>query len=135
MVIAICAVIIFLVNKKQNTDPPGQGGGTTVSQSAAAQQQAKHEDIYVPALERSVSWSSEYDCYYDKMTDCYFLLNTDVEPEVWQYWFETVSSAYGDYGWMEWDAKEQKWYVETGENRWELLPEKDQGSNYLWHFD
>ena len=93
----------------------------------------QHDPIYVPALGRDVSWDTEYECYYDRQTDCYFFRNTDMDPPVWQYWFEGISSDYGDYGWMEWDAKEVRWYVQTGANNWEPLPaDKTSG---LWHFD
>ena len=93
----------------------------------------QHEPMYVYVLGRDVAWDNEYDCYYDRQTDSYFFLNTDMDPPIWQYWFEGVSSDYGDYGWLEWDAKEGRWYVQTGETNWELLPE-DKGTG-LWHFD
>lgn len=89
--------------------------------------------MFVPALNRDVPWSDEYESYYDEQSDCYFFLNTDVDPAIWQYWFEGISSQYGDYGWLEWDAKEKQWYVETGENKWEKLP--DNQASDLWHFD
>jgi hypothetical protein len=92
-----------------------------------------HEPMYVAPLGREVSWDDDYESYYDRQTDCYFFQNLDVDPPVWQYWFEGISSDYGDYGWLEWDAKEQCWYVQTGENRWEQLP-ADKGAG-LWHFD
>ncbi len=93
----------------------------------------QHDPVYVPALGRDVPWDSEYDSYYDRQTDCYFFLNTDMDPPIWQYWFEGVSSDYGDYGWLEWDAKESRWYVQIRENQWEPLPE-GKGTG-LWHFD
>lgn len=93
-----------------------------------------HKPIYVSELERSVKWSNEYDSYYDPQTDCYFFLNTDVEPEIWQYWFESISSDYGDYGWMEYDYKERRWYIQTGNNTWEVLPSKYKNDPNLWYF-
>ena len=93
----------------------------------------QHDPVYVPALGRDVPWDREYDSYYDRQTDCYFILNTDMDPPIWQYWFEGVSSDYGDYGWLEWDAKENRWYVQIRENKWEPLP--DGKGTGLWHFD
>ena len=93
----------------------------------------RHDPIYVPALGRDVAWDTEYETYYDRQTDCYFFLNMDMDPPIWQYWFEGISSDYGDYGWLEWDAKEMRWYVQTGSNSWQPLPE-NKGAG-LWHFD
>lgn len=127
LVVVIIGIVFWAVNRReqnQPNDPPMQ----------QHQQIETHDPIYVAALEREVSWSTQYDCYYDSPTDSYFFLNTNMEPPIWQYWFETVSSDYGDYGWLEWDAKEQKWYVQVSAKKWELLP-ADKYSNYLWHFD
>ena len=102
--------------------------------SGYSQNTEHHDPIYVTPLGREVSWSDRYDAYYDKETDCYFFLNTKMNPEIWQYWYEGTSSNYGKYGWMEWDGRESKWYVQTGKNKWEILPE-DQLQTYFWHFD
>ena len=94
-----------------------------------------HDDsIYVSALGRTVYWDNEYDSYYDRDTDCYFFLNQDMNPPIWQYWFEGVSSKYGDYGWMEWDDDERCWYVQTGSSSWKKLPESEY-TNHLWHME
>ena len=93
------------------------------------------DSIYVDALGRTVFWNSEYDCYYDEDTDCYFFLNNDMNPPVWQYWFEGVSSNYdSDYGWMEWDYDEKRWYVQQSENSWVPLPENEY-TDRLWHME
>ena len=91
------------------------------------------DSVYIPALERSAAWSDEYDCYYDAPTDCYFFMNQELNPPVWQYWFESVSAAYGDYGWLEWDAAEQCWYVQTAEYSWKQLPDAEY-KDVMWHF-
>ena len=111
-----------------------RGGGN--QQNGGAPQSSiseQHDAMYVAPLGRDVPWNTEYQSYYDKLTDCYFYLNTEMDPPIWQYWFEGISSDYGDYGWLEWDAKEKRWYVQTGETKWEVLPE-GKGSD-LWHFD
>lgn len=88
--------------------------------------------IYVEPLERNVYWSDKYDCYYDEPTDCYFFKNTNLEPEIWQYWFEDISSDYGDYGWMEYDFDEDCWYIQTDDETWE---EYTGSTNGLWHMN
>jgi hypothetical protein len=74
------------------------------------------------------------DDYYDKETDCWFWFNTDIKPGQWQYWYEGISSDFGDYGWMEYDDDESLWYIETSEGNWIKLPEKYDTSK-LWHFE
>ena len=91
-----------------------------------------YSTIYVDAIGRECSWHSSGN-YYDKTTDCYFWLNTDVEPPIWQYWYEGISSAYGDYGWMEYDFAEDKWYIEASAGNWIVLPEGKYDKDRLWH--
>lgn len=91
------------------------------------------DKIYVSALKRDVPWSDEYGTYYDKQTDCYFFKNYDVEPPIWQYWFEGISSDYGDYGWLEYDYAEKCWYVQVSDDEWEVLSGYDTSS--MWHFE
>lgn len=122
MVIAIVFAVQYIKEKDLVDGNPSVSAGTE-----------SHQPIYVAALGRDVSWSAQYDSYYDAQTDCYFFLNTEMDPAVWQYWFEGISSQYGDYGWLEWDAKETRWYVQTGSDKWELLPETS--ASDLWHFD
>ena len=95
-------------------------------------QSSKHT-VYVSALERDVPWSDEYESYYDKQTDCYFFKNYDVDPPIWQYWYEGISSDYGDYGWLEYDYAEKCWYVQVSDDEWEVLSGYDTSS--MWHFE
>lgn len=91
------------------------------------------QPFYVEAIQRECSWHNSGN-YYDKETDCYFWLNTEVSPPVWQYWYEGISSEFGDYGWMEYSFVEQTWYIEAAEENWIPLPEKYDTSN-LWHMN
>ena len=70
--------------------------------------------------------------YYDGETDCWFWYNE--ESNAWQYWYEDISSDFGDYGWMEYDYSEDQWHIETGEDRWEPLP-FEYDTSELWHFN
>ena len=80
--------------------------------------------------DKELVWDEEADSYYDEETDCWLWYNTDVEPPLWQYWYEGISSDFGDYGWMEHD--EDGWFIEKSYENWIELPEKyDTGS--LWY--
>ncbi len=70
--------------------------------------------------------------YYDKATEGYAYYNTDLSPAQFQYWFEGISSDYGDYGWMEYDQDQNKWYIEVASEDWQVLPDKYDTSR-LWY--
>ncbi|MCR5676220.1 MAG: hypothetical protein K6G16_10980 [Lachnospiraceae bacterium] len=72
--------------------------------------------------------------YHDETTGCWFYFNEEVDPPVWQYWFEGISDNYGDYGWMEYDDAEAQWYIQDKKGKWIVLPAEYSTSN-LWHFD
>ncbi len=80
--------------------------------------------------EKKLKWDYGADSYYDPESDCYIWFNTDVSPNLWQYWYEGISSDYGDYGWMEYE--DTGWYIEESSHNWVSLPENyDTGK--LWH--
>ena len=82
--------------------------------------------------DKRLEYESDSGNYYDKESDCWLWQNTDVTPAIWQYWYEGISSDYGDYGWMEWDESEKAWYIEASNGNWIRLPSKyDTGR--LWH--
>ena len=93
---------------------------------------SKHQPVYVSVLERSVPWNDEYETYYDEHTDCYFFKNYDLEPPIWQYWFEGISTPYDEYGWMEYDFDENCWYIQTNAETWEKYTGP---ANNLWHMN
>ena len=88
--------------------------------------------IYVPEIGRACKWSDSDESFYDPETDCYFWYNTDIEPPQWQYWYEGVSSDYGDYGWMEYDIGESQWYIEESDANWIKLPDSYDRSE-MWY--
>jgi hypothetical protein len=101
------------------------------SQSVSNVQEQPHMDdsIYVDEIDRTCYLDG--DNYYDEVTQCWFWYNE--ERSVWQYWYEGISSDYGDYGWMEYDYTSQKWYIETSKGNWEKLP-SSYNTDHLWHF-
>ena len=79
-----------------------------------------------------IKWDYGVESYYDKDSDCYIWFNTDVSPNLWQYWYEGISSDYGDYGWMEYE--DGSWFIEESEGHWIELPayyDRDK----LWHIE
>ncbi len=71
--------------------------------------------------DKMLIWDAEADCYYDESSECWAWLNTDITPAVWQYWYDGISSDFGDYGWMEHDA--EGWFIEKSYGVWIELPE------------
>ena len=92
------------------------------------------DEIYVDAIGRYCAWYDEYESYYDPITDCYFWYDTYLDPYQWQYWYEGISSDYGDYGWMEYDFADDCWYIEVDNGVWEKLPDYYDTSN-LWYIE
>ena len=80
-------------------------------------------------------YSYEYDSYYDKDTDCYIWYNTDIIPAQWQYWYEGISSDFGDYGWMEYDEEEGAWYIEVDNTVWTPLDTTKYDTSNLWFIE
>ena len=86
--------------------------------------------IYVEEIGRTCYLDGED--YYDPDTECWFYFNEDAG--VWQYWYEGISSDFGDYGWMEFDEAEDQWYIEQSYGNWIPLPDHYlEEYDYLWH--
>ncbi len=66
--------------------------------------------------------------WYDSTSDCWFYFYDGQ----WQYWYEGISSDYGDYGWMEYDMGEKAWYIEISDGNWVHLSGSYDTSR-LWH--
>ena len=79
--------------------------------------------------DRILTWDAGYESWYDEVSGCWLWYNTDVYPNTWQYWFEGISSDYGDYGWMEHD--DEGWWVEQFDGDWIQLP-KSYDMEQLW---
>ena len=92
----------------------------------------ENDEIYIDEIGRTCYWDAESESYYDSTTDCYFWYNTELDPPQWQYWYEGISSDYGDYGWMEYDAEEGKWYIEESADNWIVLPDS-YDTSHLWY--
>jgi hypothetical protein len=65
-------------------------------------------------------WDGEN--YHDTELDYYIWYNEDYRQ--YQYWYEPISGDYGDYGWMEYDKSDGKWYIEMDKDDWNPLPDR-----------
>ena len=70
--------------------------------------------------EYTLEYDRYEDSYYCQELDEWFWHNTDVVPSVWQYWKESISGDYGDYGWMEHDS--DGWWIEESNGNWVSVP-------------
>ncbi len=93
-------------------------------------------DSYVYAAsdsaDKTLVWDDEYDGYYDEDSECWLWYNEEVDPAVWQYWYEGISSEYGYYGWME--HYSDGWFIEEAAGSWVPLPE-EYDTDRLWYIE
>ena len=87
---------------------------------------------WLDSYDKQIRWSPSDDSYYDSASGLYLWYNTDVSPNLWQYWYEPISGDYGDYGWMEYE--DGYWYIEVGEASWMEVPE-EYDTSVLWHIE
>lgn len=79
------------------------------------------------AYEKHLTWDYGADSYYDYDSDCYLWYNTDVSPNLWQYWYEDIAGS-NYYGWMECEGT--TWYIEVSDTEWKEYTGDTDG---LWH--
>ena len=79
---------------------------------------------------KKLTWDYKSEGYYDAQTECWIWYNTEVVPNLWQYWYEGISSAYPDYGWMEYEPT--GWYIEVSDGNWQKY---DGDTSRLWHLE
>ena len=92
---------------------------------------SSRNSVYVEEIGRTCYLDGED--WYDSKTKCWFWFNDEAKPYQWQYWYEDISSDYGDYGWMEYNMDEDTWYIEVRDGEWVQLPYTYDTSK-LWHF-
>ena len=105
-------------------------GSRSSSGSARYETVSAKNSIYVDEIGRTCYLDGED--WYDSQTECWFYYNGSAAPAQWQYWYEGISSDYGDYGWMEYDMGEETWYIETDNGNWVHLP-AGYDTSRLWH--
>ena len=79
--------------------------------------------------EKHLTWDYGAQAYYDRGSDCYLWYNTDVSPNLWQYWYEDIAGS-NYYGWMECEGED--WYIEVSDTEWE---EYEGDTSGLWHIE
>ena len=82
--------------------------------------------------EKTLRWDDSEQSYYDEDSGLWAWYNTDVEPPLWQYWYEPISGNYEGCGWMEYEN--EAWYIETNHGWWIEVPEQYDTSP-LWHIE
>ena len=145
LLVLVMGVKRTITNKFENNSSGGSqvqqisvvesgGSGSSYSQNAVFLERQDDGSYMVvnDALrsDRTLYYDEEYDSYYDESSDCWLWYNTDVEPPVWQYWYEDISSDFGDYGWME--HYDTGWYIEEDDGHWIELPDEYDASE-LWY--
>ena len=130
----IIAIALALSKYNSNIDSDvivNDTDNTIINNTDTVKEQQEENSLYVSEIGRTC-YLLEDGNYYDPVTDCYFWYNTDVYPNTWQYWYEGISSDYGDYGWMEYDESEGLWYIQVSEYDWIVLP-NEYYTSYLWY--
>lgn len=79
------------------------------------------------AYDKYLEWDYGADSYYDTESNCYLWYNTDVAPNLWQYWYDDIAGD-SDYGWME--CENGTWYIEISDTEW---TEYTGDTSNLWH--
>ena len=79
--------------------------------------------------EKHLTWDKKTESYYDRESDCYLWYNTDVSPNLWQYWYDDIAGNHY-YGWMECDGVD--WYIEVSDTEWEKY---EGDTSQLWYIE
>ena len=106
------------------------GFGSEIRLVSNGQNSYSYASANSQTFDKRLVWDRDADSYYDADSDCWLWYNTDVSPAIWQYWYEGISSDYGDFGWMEHDTN--GWYIEQSEGSWIELPDRYSSSD-LWY--
>lgn len=117
----------YVINYSDNSNVSLFGETVFLKQNAEGEYRITND---AGSPDKVIEWSDYDDSYYDAESDCWIWCNTDMDPYVWQYWYEGISSDYGDFGWMEHD--DTGWYIEASQNNWIRLPEQYDTSG-LWY--
>ena len=81
--------------------------------------------------DKKLTWDYKEDSYYDKDSRCYVWYNTDVSPNLWQYYYMGISDDFPDgCGWFEYEPS--GWYIQRSEYDWDLY---SGDTSYFWHFE
>ena len=79
---------------------------------------------------RTLYWDEDAESWYDPDSELWVWYNTEVDPPLWQYWYEPISGDYGDYGWMEYE--DGLWFIEADEGEWIEVPD-GYDTSALWY--
>lgn len=81
--------------------------------------------------DKKLTWDYGENSYYEKNSQCFLWYNTDVAPNLWQYYYVGVSTNYPEgCGWLEYEPT--GWYVETSNGKWETYTGD---TSSFWHIE
>ena len=81
--------------------------------------------------DKKLTWDYGEESYYEKDSRCFLWYNTDVAPNLWQYYYVGISTSYPDgCGWMEYEPT--GWYIEKSPSNW--VKYEGNTSNF-WHLE
>lgn len=81
--------------------------------------------------DKKMTWDFGEDSYYERESECFVWYNTDVAPNLWQYYYVGISDKYPDNcGWMEYEPT--GWYIETSVGNWVKY---DGDTSRFWHIE
>ena len=114
----------------------GPGSGIQITPTEPVYLELQEDGYHVVndpvRADKYLFWDADADSWYDYESDCWLWFNTDVEPPLWQYWYEGISSDYGDYGWME--HGDDGWYIERADGDWIPVPDH-YNTEDLWYIE
>lgn len=85
----------------------------------------------ISGYDKKLTWVSSEDSYYDPDSDCYIWYNTDVAPNLWQYYYNGISDNYPEScGWLEYEPS--GWWIEISYNEWVRYYDVDER---FWHIE
>ena len=147
MLVPVISMILFafiLVKVHSGTDSYSYSDSTSyVETQPETNLEIYGTDIYLDELsdniyricteqddyEKHITWDYGANSYYDYDSNCYLWYNTDVSPNLWQYWYEDIAGS-NYYGWMECEGDD--WYIVVSDTDWEKY---DGDTSKLWHIE
>lgn len=135
-ILALAALVLFFVFRKKSGRDPAQTVSNVEIFGRTVYLTRTEPGVYRITQDgtgdKKMTWDYGEDCYYERESDLYLWYNTDVTPNLWQYWYEPISGDYGDYGWMEYEPT--GWYIEADAGEWIAVPPRYDLSP-LWHLE
>ena len=145
VLLAVILIAVFVGRKPSYQDPGGEVVVTNAYGRVLSNPELFGKTLYLKrgnsggyrfttdsGYVKKLTWDKAEESYYDDETGLWLWFNTNVEPPLWQYWYEPISGDYGNYGWMEYENG--TWYIETLRGSWTIVPQK-YDTSALWYVE